>query len=64
MIVESESDFEWAERNAARVRPECMLYLQPEWSVAARVMPAMVAYAQAHPEWTIYKPTTKYMHIP
>ena len=29
VIVESESDFEWAERNAARVRPECMLTCSP-----------------------------------
>ena len=64
VIVESESDFEWAERNAARVRPECMLYLQPEWSVAERVMPAMVEYAKAHPKWNISIQTHKYMHIP
>lgn len=64
VIVESESDFEWAERNAARVRPECMLYLQPEWSVAERVMPAMVEYAKTHPKWNISIQTHKYMHIP
>ena len=61
VIVESESDFEWAERNAARVRPECMLYLQPEWSAAERVM---VEYAKAHPKWNISIQTHKYMHIP
>jgi len=64
VIVESESDFEWAERNAARVRPECMLYLQPEWSIAERVMPAMVEYAKTHPKWNISIQTHKYMHIP
>ena len=62
VIVESESDFEWAERNAARA--ECMLYLQPEWSVAERVMPAMVEYAKTHPKWNISIQTHKYMHIP
>ena len=28
VIVESEADLEWAERNAARVRKRCLLYLQ------------------------------------
>ena len=64
MIVESEADFEWAERNAARVSAKCRLYLQPEWSVAERVMPAMVEYAKANPRWNISIQTHKYMHIP
>ena len=64
VIVESEADFEWAERNAARVGEKCLLYLQPEWSVAERVMPAMVEYAKAHPRWNISIQTHKYMHIP
>ncbi len=64
VIVESEDDFAWAERNAARVRPGCRLYLQPEWSVAERVMPAIVEYAKAHPQWNVSIQTHKYMHIP
>ena len=31
----------------------CILYLQPEWSVAERMMPAIVEYAKAHPKWNI-----------
>ena len=50
--------------NAARVSEKCLLYLQPEWSVAERVMPAMVEYAKAHPRWNISIQTHKYMHIP
>ena len=53
-----------AETNAARVAAGCRLYLQPEWSVAERVMPAMVEYAKAHPRWNISVQTHKYMHIP
>ena len=64
VIVETEEDFAWAERNAARVRPGCRLYLQPEWSVAERVMPAIVEYAKAHPQWNVSIQTHKYMHIP
>ena len=64
VIVESEEDFEWAERNAARVGGKCLLFLQPEWSVAEKVMPAIVEYAKAHPQWNISIQTHKYMHIP
>ena len=64
VIVESEADFEWAERNAARVGRHCRLYLQPEWSVSERVMPAIVEYVKARPEWNISIQTHKYMRIP
>ena len=64
VIVETAEDFEWAERNAARVRPDCRLYLQPEWSVAEATMPSIVEYVKAHPEWNISIQTHKYMHIP
>lgn len=64
VIIGSEEDLEWAEQNAARVRKHCLLYLQPEWSVAERVMPLLVEYAKAHPRWNISIQTHKYMHIP
>lgn len=64
VIVESEADFAWAEQNAAKVSLGCKLYLQPEWSVAEQVMPAMVEYAKANPRWNISIQTHKYMHIP
>lgn len=64
VIVESEADFAWAEQNAARVGAECRLYLQPEWSVAERMMPTIVEYVKAYPRWNISIQTHKYMHIP
>lgn len=64
IIIGSDADFEWAEQNAAKVGPECKLYLQPEWSVAEQMMPAMVEYAKADPRWNISIQTHKYMHIP
>lgn len=64
VIIESESDFDWAEQNAAQVGERCMLYLQPEWSVAEQMMPEIVEYVKAHPRWNISIQTHKYMHIP
>ena len=64
VIISSESDFEWAEQCAAKVGAECMLYLQPEWSVYEQILPAMVEYAKSHPRWNISVQTHKFMHIP
>lgn len=64
VIIESEADFEWAESNAAKVGADCMLYLQPEWSVSERMMPSIVEYAKSNPRWSISIQSHKFMHIP
>lgn len=64
VIIESEADFEWAEQNAAKVGAECMLYLQPEWSVSERMMPSIVEYVKSNPQWNISIQSHKFMRIP
>lgn len=64
VIIENETDFDWAEQNAARVGRECLLYLQPEWSASEHMMPSIVEYAKAHPAWSVSVQTHKYMRIP
>ncbi len=64
MIVHDETDFSWAEENAAKVQAGCILYLQPEWSRHRIMMPVIVDYIKAHPEWKISLQSHKYMHIP
>lgn len=64
VIIECEEDFAWAEKNAREVSKKCRLYLQPEWSRAEQMMPLIVEYAKAHPEWSISIQSHKYMHIP
>ena len=64
VIISSESDFEWAEENARKVGSECMLFVQPEWSVASEIMPMVVEFVKANPKWNISIQTHKYMHIP
>lgn len=64
VVVGCKEDFAWAEQHAARVGSECRLFLQPEWSVAEEMMPAIVEYAKAHPRWCISIQTHKYMRIP
>lgn len=64
VIVESEEDIEWAEKCAARVGEECMLFLQPEWSRRKEVVPMIVEYAKENPRWNISTQTHKFMNIP
>ncbi len=64
VVVFNESDFAWAEEHAARVPPTARLYLQPEWSRAARVTPAIIDYVKAHPRWQVSLQTHKYLDIP
>jgi len=64
IIVEGEEDLRWAEECAARVRPGCLLYLQPEWSRYGQAIPTVVEYAKAHPQWMVSLQIHKFMHIP
>lgn len=64
VIIGSTADFEWAEQNAAKVGKDCLLYLQPEWSVSEQMMPEIVEYAKRNPKWSISIQSHKFMHIP
>jgi organic radical activating enzyme len=64
VIIQREDDFAWAQWNATQVRPECLLYLQPEWSRFKQITPSIVHYILAHPQWRISLQSHKFMHIP
>ena len=64
IIISEDSDFEWAEINAAKVNTNCLLYLQPEWSKRNEMMPKIIDYIMLHPKWRISLQSHKYMKIP
>lgn len=64
VIIQSAGDFDWAEKNIHRLREDCLLYLQPEWSKAESMMEPIVEYVKAHPRWNISLQSHKYMRIP
>jgi|SRR6476661_922612 len=64
VVVFNNSDFAWAEEHAAQVPAAARLYLQPEWSRAARVTPAIIDYVKLHPRWQVSLQTHKYLDIP
>lgn len=64
IIIYNKSDFKWAEEFAARMRPDCQLYLQPEWSKSDQMLPHIVEYVKNNPQWRISLQVHKFMNIP
>ncbi|MBX2967643.1 MAG: radical SAM protein [Cyclobacteriaceae bacterium] len=64
VIVYNKSDFAWAEEFAGKVRPECKLFLQPEWSKEKEMLPLIIDYVKKNPGWRISLQVHKYMNIP
>lgn len=64
VIVYNESDFKWAQQEAAKVPENCMLLLQPEWSREKQMLPLIVDFVKANPQWQISLQTHKYMNVP
>ncbi|HBF87154.1 MAG TPA: 7-carboxy-7-deazaguanine synthase QueE [Bacteroidales bacterium] len=64
VIIYSIEDFEWAEEAAKQVRNECILYLQPEWSMYNKIIHQTVSYIKNNPKWKISLQSHKFMNIP
>lgn len=64
IIIFNQHDFKWAEEEAKKVTPDCYLYLQPEWSKHAELLPKIIEYVKSNPKWMISLQTHKYMNIP
>jgi len=64
IIVETENDFIWAEEQSKLVSSHCRLWLQPEWGCVQKIIPLIVDYILAHPQWSISLQSHKYMKIP
>ncbi len=63
VIVFNQSDFEFAEKHAQLVSPDCKLYLQPEWSNAEKMTPLIIDFVKRNPQWEISLQIHKYMKI-
>lgn len=64
VIVFNNHDFKFAQEQAKRVNPDCILYLQPEWSNREKMMPLIVNYVMENPHWKVSLQTHKYLNIP
>ncbi len=64
IIVFNEHDFRWAEEEAAKVNPNCLLLLQPEWGRQEKMLPRIIEYVKQNPKWRVSLQTHKFMQIP
>ena len=64
VIISEDEDFSWATEQEEKVNPDCLLFLQPEWSKRKEMMPKIVDFILENPQWQISLQSHKYMHIP
>jgi organic radical activating enzyme len=64
IIVYNKSDFDWAEEFAKKISSSCELFLQPEWSKEKEMIPLIIEYVKANPQWKVSLQIHKYMNIP
>jgi 7-carboxy-7-deazaguanine synthase len=64
MIIYNMHDFICAEEHAAKVGPNCKLFLQPEWSKREEMIAKVSDYVMANPKWQISLQTHKYIGLP
>ncbi len=64
VIINDDSDFDWAEKYANLVDSKCYLFLQPEWSQNKTLTPRVVEYVKKNPKWRISIQAHKYINVP
>ena len=64
MIIYNHHDFLFAEEMSALTQPDCIRYLQPEWSRREQMVPLIVDYVMENPQWKISLQMHKYLDIP
>ncbi len=64
VVIFNKSDFAWAEKYAAEVSPSCKLYLQPEWDKQSAMLPLIIDYIKAHPQWELSIQSHKFINVP
>ncbi len=64
VIISDETDFIHAEETSKKVKKNCLLFLQPEWSNRDMMTNKIVDYVKQNPKWNISLQTHKFIKIP
>ncbi|CAI8283441.1 MAG: 7-carboxy-7-deazaguanine synthase [Owenweeksia sp. TMED14] len=64
MIIYNLNDLKWAEKHAAKVGPNCQVFLQPEWSKRDLMLPVIIEYLEKKSNWRLSLQTHKYIGLP
>ena len=63
VVIYNKHDFIFAEEQAAKVNPNAILIMQPEWSKRDEMTPQIVDYVMQNPQWRVGLQTHKYLNI-
>ena len=63
MVIYNNNDFRFAEEMASQVSPDCLLFMQPEWSKRAVVTPKIINYVMENPQWRVSLQMHKYLDV-
>ncbi len=63
-VVYHKSDIDWAISYVKDLPENCIKYLQPEWSKSEAVLPLIIDFVKANPDWRISLQTHKFLNIP
>ena len=63
VIVYNKDDLVFAKKNAKQVEKDCLLFLQPEWSMKEKVMPLIAKFMLENRNWRLSLQTHKYLGI-
>ena len=64
VIIQNSTDFAWAKEIASKVKTDCYLLLQPEWSRQQQITPAIIDYIKKFPQWRLSLQVHKFLKIP
>ena len=64
VIINSQRDLLWAEKQRYLLSSDCKLYLQPEWSKRDKILPFITDYVMKNSDWKISLQAHKYMNMP
>ena len=64
VIIYNKHDFTWGEEMADKVKSDCKLFMQPEWSRSKEMLPLIIDYVKNNPHWEISLQVHKFMDIP
>lgn len=64
VVVFHPSDLEWAASFLKDVKPDCQLFLQPEFGKSNKMAPLIVEFVKNNPNWRISLQTHKTLDIP
>ena len=64
VVVQDGTDFDVAEMYSRKVKQECRLLLQPEWSQYNSIIKVITEYVKRNTKWAVSLQAHKFMHIP